>query len=127
MVQKFQRTKFRAYVKLGLKRKKLQRYKRPTGRHNKLRQKWKSRPCMVEIGYKNKGSGRNLINGKIPVWVYNQEDLAKAGKENIAIIGKVGRKNKIEIAKKAAGKNIEIFNLNIKKFLKKTEKKEAKK
>jgi len=127
MAQKFQRTKFRAYVKLGLRRKKLQRYKRPAGRHNKLRQKWKSRPCMVEVGYKNKVSGRNLVNGKIPAWIYNINDLSKVGKDNIAIIGKIGRKNKIEIAKKAVEKNIEILNLNAKKFLKKIEKEGAKK
>ena len=120
----FQRTKPHAYVKLGRRTK--VRYKRPTGRHNKSRQKWRSRPPMVEIGYKNQCSTRGLINGKMPVLVYNLNDLAKVGKENIIIIGKIGNRLKMEIAKKAEENKMEIFNLNVKKFLKEAGRKNKK-
>jgi len=116
----FQRTKPYAYVKLG-RRTKI-RYKRPTGRHNKSRQKWRSRPPMVEVGYKNKANERNLLSGKSPIWVYNLKDIDKAGKDNVIIIGKIGLKNKLAIAKEIQKRKLGVFNLNINKFLKENEK-----
>jgi len=113
----FQRTKFRAYVKLGKGQKSKQRYKKANGRHNKTRQKWKSRPRMVEIGYRNKVDTRMLINGKMPVLVKTLADLKKMTKENIAIIGKIGMKAKVELIKEAEKQGIEMENINIKKFL----------
>lgn len=121
----FQRTKFYAYVKLGSRQKSMRKYKRATGRHNKTRQKWRSRPPMVEIGYKNEKSGRGLVNGKTPLWVYNLEDLKKASKDNMIIIGKIGRKNKLQIAKEIESRKLDAFNLNIKKFIKENEPKKA--
>ena len=115
----FQRTKYFAYVKLGSRQKSLRRYKRPTGRHNKSRQKWKSRPPMVEIGYKNKVSESGMINEKTPILVNNVNELKMLNpKTNIAIIAKVGKKNRMQIAKEAMAKKIEIYNLNTVKFLK---------
>jgi large subunit ribosomal protein L32e len=114
----FQRTKFYAYVKLGLRQKSMRTYRRATGRHNKTRQKWRSRPPMVEIGYKNRKQTRGMINGKMPVLVSNLADLSKVGKENIIILAKIGMKNKIAIAKEASAKKMEIYNLNVSKFLK---------
>jgi large subunit ribosomal protein L32e len=117
----FQRTKYYAYKKLGSGQKSKMKYRRATGRHNKIRQKWRSKPPMVEIGYKNKANERGLINEKMPVLVYNVQDLLKVGKENIAMLGKIGMKNKIEIAREASSKNIEIANLNVRKLLKMAE------
>jgi large subunit ribosomal protein L32e len=130
----FQRTKFYAYVKLGSRQKSMRKYKRSGGRHNKTRQKWRSRPPMVEIGYKNQCSTRGLINEKTPIFVNNMKDLDKVGKENIIILGKIGNKLKLELVKKIQEKKMEIFNLNVTKYLKeqerqakknKTEKKKA--
>ena len=121
----FQRTKFYAYVKLGSRQKSMRKYKRATGRHNKTRQKWRSRPPMVEIGYKNEKSGRGLISGKTPVWVFNLKDLEKAGKDSIIIIGKIGAKNKMQIAKEIEKRKLEVFNLNTAKFIKENEPKKA--
>jgi large subunit ribosomal protein L32e len=118
----FQRTKFRAYVKLGSRQKSMRRYKKATGRHNKTRQKWKSRPPMVEIGYKNKVETRGLINGKTPILIHNLQDLNGVQKNNVIIIGKIGTKSKIELAKEIEKRKLEVLNLNIRKFLKKTEK-----
>ena len=120
----FQRTKYRAYVKLGSGQKSKLKYKRAKGRHNKTRQKWRSRPPMVEVGYKNPVAQRNLINNKIQVLVFNVQDLAKVGKDSIAIIAKVGNKNKIMMAKEIQKRKIEVLNLNVNKFLKNVERKE---
>ena len=119
----FHRTKFYAYKKLGSSQKSKRKYRRATGRHNKTRQKWRSRPPMVEIGYKNKCVTRGLINEKVPVTIYNVEDFKKVGKDNSIIIGKIGDKNKLEIAREAKAKKIEISNLNIDKFIKIMERK----
>lgn len=117
----FQRTKHYAYAKLGSRQKSKRRYKRSDGRHNKTRQKWKSRPPRVEVGYKNQANTRNIINGKMPVVIYNLADLRKIGKDNIAIIGKIGGKNKLEMAREIIAKKIETLNFNAKKFIKQTE------
>ncbi len=55
------------------------------------------------------------------------KDLEKANKENIIIIGKMGKKKKIEIAKRAKEKNIAIYNPGVNKMLKHHKKQEAKK
>ena len=123
MPPKFQRTKFRAYVKLGSGQKSKLVYRRAKGRHNKTRQKWRSRPPMVEVGYKNENKTRNLINGKVSVLVYNLKDLSRVTKENIIILGKIGAKAKIEIAKEIEKKGLEVFNLNIRKLMKNLERK----
>lgn len=117
----FQRTKSYAYVKLGSRQKSMKKYRRATGRHNKTRQKWRSRPPMVQIGYKNNTSTRGLINEKTPVTVYNISELNNLTKDNNAIFGNIGNKLRIEMAKHAMNKKIEVLNLNIVKFLKKTE------
>ena len=119
----FQRTKYYTYVKLGLGQKSKRKYKRASGRHNKTRQKWRSRPPMVEIGYKNEVKTSGLVNNKKPVWVYNLEDIKKVGKENIIILGKIGEKKKIQIAQEISKKGLEVSNLNVRKFLKEFEKK----
>jgi large subunit ribosomal protein L32e len=121
MPPKFQRTKYRAYVKLGSGQKSKLKYKRAKGRHNKTRQKWRGRPPMVEVGYKNKCETRGLIQNKKPMLITNLTELAKATKENIIIVGKIGMKAKIEIAKEIQKKNLETANLNVKKFLKECE------
>jgi len=117
----FQRTKRYAYVKLGSRQKSMRKYRRATGRHNKTRQKWRSRPPRVEVGYKNRFATRNLLNDKVPVMVHNLEDLNKITKDNIAIIGKIGNKTKLEIAKQIISRKLEVYNLNVKKFIKSVE------
>ena len=125
---KFLRRTWNRYSKLGKRKKKKQVWKRPKGRDNKMREKRKGYPKVVSVGYKKKKSKRKNI-----LVIRNLEDLEKIRKNEIVIIGNVGKKKKIEIAKKAKKMKVPIQNLNIKKFLKKyekqkeTEKKEEKK
>lgn len=120
-LKKFQRTKFRAYACLGAKQKSKRKYRRCKGRHNKTRQKWKSRPPRVEIGYKRKTDARGLIEGKKPVVVKNIKELNDAKENEIVIIGAVGIRKKTEIARESEKRNIRIVNLNVRKFLKRIE------
>lgn len=124
---KFLRTGSNLAKRLGKGRKKKQRWRSPKGRDNKMREKKKGHPATVNIGYRSDVKIRGKIKEKTPVVVKNIQDLEKIGKGQIGILGKIGQKKKIEIAKKAEEKKIEIANLNIKKILRKTQKKENKK
>ena len=119
---KFLRRTWSRYSKLGKRRKKKQVWRRPTGRDNKMREKRKGYPARVSIGYKK---GKN--EKKEIIRIDNQKNLAKIQKDEIVVLGKMGKKKKIEIVKKAREKKIKISNLNIEKFLKSVEKKNVKK
>ena len=110
------------HSKLGHLRKKKQKWRRPTGRDNKMREKRRGYPKVVSIGYSKDKSVRGTIEGKKPIVVLNVKDLETV-KNNLIIIGAVGNKKKIEILKKAKEMKIEIYNINEKKFMKEIEKK----
>ena len=120
---KFYRRTYNRYGKLGMKRKKKRVWRNPTGRHNKMREKRRGYTAVVMVGYKNKKSTQHTIEGKKLVLINNLMDLQKITKNEIAIIGKVGKKKKIEFAKKAKEMKIAVHNLNVEKFLKKLGKK----
>jgi len=113
---KFLRRSSDRYSKLGIRRKKKQKWRKPTGRHNKMREKRRGYRAVVSIGY---GTGRK----ENKIIIMNIKDLEKIKENQKVIVGKIGRKNKIEIAKAAKEKKIRIENLNIDKFLKNLEKK----
>ena len=114
---KFLRRTWDRYGKLGKRRKKKQVWRSPKGRDNKMREKRKGYPIVVSVGYKKKKSEKKNI-----MVVRNIEDLGKTGKNDMVIMGNIGKKKKIEIAKKATKMKIPIKNINIKRFLKKSEK-----
>ncbi len=119
---KFLRRTWNRYRKLGRGRKKKQVWRKPKGRDNKMREKRKGYPRIVSVGYKKTKSERKNIR-----IVKNSEDLEKIKKNEILVMGNVGKKKRIEIAKKAKKMKIPIQNLNIEKFLKKFEKPEKSK
>ena len=120
---KFVRRIWNRYSKLGKRRKKKQVWRRPTGRDNKMREKRRGYPVVVSIGYQKNKEIKGKIRGKKPIMVNNIKDLEKIKKNEIIILGHMGKKKKIELSKKAKEKGLEIYNLNIKKFLKKNTKK----
>lgn len=115
---KFLRRTWTRYAKLGKGRKKLQVWRKPTGRHNKMREQRKGAAAIVSIGYRSKKEFRGKLMDKNPVRICNIKDLEKMKKDEIAIIGSIGKKKKMEIAKKAKEMKIEVYNLNPEKFLK---------
>ena len=56
----------------------------------------------------------------------NTKDLENAKKGDVVVLGRVGKKNKLEIAKRAGSMGIVFQNINIKKFLKTEGKNESK-
>ncbi|MDP2672760.1 MAG: eL32 family ribosomal protein [Nanoarchaeota archaeon] len=124
---KFLRRTWSRYVKLGKGRKKKQVWRKPTGRHNKMREQRKGSAAIVSIGYRSNKKSRDKLMDKKPVKINNLRELEKINKNEVAIIGSVGKRKKIEIAKKAKEMKIEIYNMNPEKFLKLNTKNEAKK
>ena len=114
----FLRRTWSRYSKLGKGRKKKQVWRNPTGRHNKMREKRKGYPVVVSIGYKKNKKFRGVLDGKKPIIVRNIKDLEKITEKQIAIIGNVGKKKKIEIAKKVKEMKIKTYNLDPEKVLK---------
>lgn len=127
MPPKFIRRNWDRFSRLGRTRKKLRVWRRPKGRHSKTRERMKGYPASVRIGYGKDKEVRGKIQEKNPIMINNMKDLEKAKKDEIIIIGKMGKKKKIEIAKRAKEKNIAIYNPGINKVLKHHKKQEAKK
>ena len=124
---KFLRRSVDRYSKLGKKRKNKQKWKRPTGRDNKMREKRRGYPATVSIGYKTNSKTRAKLKEKKPIIIKNVKDLNKIEEETIGILGKVGKKKKLEIVTKAEEMKIPLYNVNIKTFLRKNKlKKESK-
>src|SRR3989338_10570891 len=115
---KFLRRTWSRYSKLGKRRKKKQVWRKPTGRDNKMREKRKGYPAVVSIGYRSNKRSRDKLMDKKPVKINNLKELEKIKENEIAIIGGVGKKKKIEIANKAKEMKIELYNMNPEKFLK---------
>jgi len=111
--KKFLRRNTKDYSRLGKLRKKLQKWRKPKGRDNKMRLKEKGRPPVVSVGYKKPEKLRNKVEGKEIKTVFNTEDLNKIEKNQIVLIGKIGKKKKMEIIKMAEEKKIEIINKKI--------------
>jgi len=112
--KKFIRTDSNRYSKLGRNRKKLQKWRRPKGRDNKIREKRFGYPKLVSVGYKSPVEKSGKIQDRYPLLIYNINDLDRVGKTDntIIIIGKVGAKKKLEIIKKAVDMNLKIFNVS---------------
>jgi len=124
---KFLRRIWSRYSKLGKRRKKKQVWRKPKGRDNKMREKRKGYPVVVSIGYKQDKKLRGAIGGANAVLIKNVAELEKVKKNEVIIIGNIGKKKKIEVAKKAKEMKIEVHNLNIEKFLEKINKKKIEK
>jgi large subunit ribosomal protein L32e len=117
---KFLRRTSTRYSKLGRKRKKKQVWKKPKGRDNKMREKRRGYPAVVSIGYGNK----KIVPARI---IHNLKELEKIKADEMVILGKVGKKSKLEIVKKAKEMKVNIKNANIDKIIKKLSKVEGEK
>ncbi|MBI2628785.1 hypothetical protein HYW74_01745 [Candidatus Pacearchaeota archaeon] len=124
--RKFLRRNTTQYLRLGKKRKKVRKWQRPKGKHSKMRQKRKGYPVNVSIGFRKDGKTRDKINGKKVILINNLEELKAANNESVLVLSKIGGKKKIEAAKIAKEKNLNIINFNYNKFLKMLDKNKAK-
>jgi len=71
MMKKFLRRTWNRYTKLGRKRKKKQKWRRPTGRDNKMREKRRGYPKIVSVGYKNSGKEKPGCKYRSHIFLYH--------------------------------------------------------
>ena len=122
MARKFIRRDWKKLSRLGRKRKNKQTWRRAKGRHNKVREKRKGYPIKVMIGFRKRKAEREMLDDKKPIIVNNLREIEMIKNGEVAIIGKVGNKKRIEMLKKAKEKKIPVYNINVEKSLKKIEK-----
>ena len=104
--------------RIGKGRKKMWKWRRPTGKHNKTRLKRFSYPIQPGIGFGTPRKDAGKIKGLYPILITNMSDLDKADKNNILIISrKLGAKKKIDLLKKASELNLKIANVGGKKWI----------
>jgi large subunit ribosomal protein L32e len=116
MAPRFLRADTFRYKRIGSHSRKLQKWRRPRGKHNKLRLKRFGHPACPSVGYKTKKTNTGKVCGLKPVLIANLASLDSVGKDNIAILSrKLGAKKKLEIIKKAEEKKIKILNIGAKK------------
>lgn len=102
-------------AKLALK------WRQPKGQHSKLRRKFGAKVNHPSPGYSSPRLVRGLHrNGLMPVKVSNMKDLEglKPAEHGI-VLSRVGKKNKVELVKKALALKLTLLNLrNPESFLK---------
>lgn len=107
---KFIRTAWTQKSKFGKRRRKMQKWRKARGRHNKIRENRKGRMNKVEIGYRTNRKERNKINGKEVIFINNLNDLKKIKKNEQAIIARLGRKKRTLIETKLKEIGAKILN-----------------
>ncbi|MSS75230.1 hypothetical protein EXS73_03415 [Candidatus Pacearchaeota archaeon] len=97
---RFLRSDTNRHKRLGSHRPKLQKWRRPRGRHNKIRRKRFGYPLRVEIGYSSPRATAGLVDGKIPLVVKNIQDLAQATSKNMVVFARtLGAKKRADFMK----------------------------
>jgi large subunit ribosomal protein L32e len=110
------------FSKFGKGRDKRAKWRRPTGRDNKMREKRKGYDAVVSLGYSKDKATRGKFEDKTPIEIFNVYELQSLKEDEIGVLGSVGMKKKLEVAKYAKENKIKLKNLNAEAFLKKYEK-----
>lgn len=125
MAKKFFRKDTFKILRLGRLARKKRKWRRARGRHSKVRTRRRGYPKAPTIGYRKPAAIRGLIAGARPKLITRPEQLAELAADEIAIIGRVGERRKIEIARAASEHKIKILNLNVEALIKKAEQRKA--
>lgn len=107
----FVRSDITRHKRLGSHRNKLQKWRRPRGRHNKIRRKRMGYPLRVEIGYRSPREGRNTYDGKQPLLIHTMRDLAQATTKHILFFARtLGAKKRIELLRQATERKLTVYS-----------------
>jgi large subunit ribosomal protein L32e len=86
-------------------------WRKPKGRHSKLRLKRRGKAKMVSVGYRAPEEVRGLFKGNIQqVLVSKPEHLKFIKKGEVAVLKKTSNKNRLEILLEAKKLNIQVIN-----------------
>jgi len=86
---KFLRTSTKYYKRLGRKSK--LKWRKPRGRHNKIRERRRGKLLRVDIGF---GTSRQERKKKEAILIRNLKEAEKIEKGQLVIIAKLGKKKK---------------------------------
>ncbi len=112
MSKRFLRQDYMRHIKLGKHRKKLLKWRKPKGRHSKMRKQRKGYPISPGIGYKSPSKFSGRINSQIPIIINNLKELFNLDKNSLIIISrKLGARKRIEMLKKADEMKLKILNI----------------
>lgn len=99
------------HVRLGKNKRRLQKWRRPRGRHSKIRRKRFGYPVQPSIGYKQSARISGLVKGKIPSYVIHIKDLRSLQKGDLIIVSRrLGAKKRLELFKQAQEKHLIVLN-----------------
>ena len=110
MVKIFLRRNWDRYKRLGKRNKKRQVWRKPKGIHNKMRENRRGYAAIVKIGYKRDKKMRGRINRLSPVVARNLSDLNSVSRNNIVIIGSVGKRKRKILFDKIKELNLHLKN-----------------
>lgn len=102
------------HIKLGSTVKKKRKWRKAKGIHSKVRLGVAGKPKRPKIGWGASKEEKNKVNGLEVVRVENVKQLENLKKGQGVIVGKVGKRKRMEIIKKANEKKIEILNRYLK-------------
>lgn len=111
----FLRKDWHKKVKLGSTVKKKRKWRSANGRHNKIRLSRSGHPVRPKIGWGSSSEIRGKVNGLDSVRVENLKQLLEVKKGQGVVIGKVGRKKREELIKKAVEMKFQILNRYLEK------------
>ncbi|MEK6825087.1 MAG: eL32 family ribosomal protein [Nanoarchaeota archaeon] len=111
MSKKFTRSETVRFMRLGKNRPKLQKWRRPRGRHNKMRKKRVGYPASPSIGHGTQRATSGLVQGKKPLVVHNMKELEQASASRLIIFARtLGAKQRIEFMKQAQERGLQVFS-----------------
>ena len=107
---KFLRTDWHKKIRLGRGVKKNLKWHGAKGRQNKLRLNRKGRMQRPKVGWGAEGDVKGFVDGMEVVRVENVKDIEAVKKGVGIIIGKVGKKKRLDMIKKANEMKVKILN-----------------
>jgi len=88
------------------------KWRRPTGKQNKVRLGKGGKMSSVKVGYGTPSSLRHMTKDmKVIVVVSNKDELLALTKDQTAVISNVGNKRRLELLKLAKEKSIAVYNI----------------
>jgi large subunit ribosomal protein L32e len=106
----FLRKDWHKKIKLGRQKKSIRKWRAAKGRQNKIRLGVKGHQARPKAGWASPKKTKGLIEGLVSVRVETLSQLDNIKKNEAAVIGKVGKKKKAELIKKANEMKIKILN-----------------
>ena len=95
MTRRFTRSETVRFLRLGKNRIKLHKWRKPRGRHSKIRRKRVGYPIQPGIGFK-----KSIENARKISMINNFDDIKMIGKgDKIIISSRVGARKKLELLK----------------------------